>query len=54
MHHVGAFPQLEDEMTEWQPGGPSPNRMDALVFALTELMLKQERKATIGAVMVPI
>lgn len=37
VHHVGAFPALEDEMCEWQPGEPSPNRMDALVWALTEL-----------------
>lgn len=29
---------LEDEMTTWVPGhGPSPNRVDALVHALTEL-----------------
>ena len=36
-HHVGHFPQLEDEMCLWLPGDPSPNRMDALVWALTEL-----------------
>ena len=39
IHHVGSFPALEDEMCLWQPGDPSPNRMDALVWALTELML---------------
>lgn len=39
VHHVGALPQLEDECCEWEPGAPSPNRMDALVWALTELML---------------
>ncbi len=32
-HHVGGLPQLEDEMCEWMPGQPSPNRMDALVWA---------------------
>jgi phage terminase large subunit-like protein len=37
-HHVGSFPQLEDEMCEWVPGEASPNRMDALVWAATELM----------------
>jgi phage terminase large subunit-like protein len=40
VHHVGAFPQLEDQMCEWVPGDPnqkSPDRMDALVWALTEL-----------------
>lgn len=37
-HHVGVFPALEDEMCLWVPGDPSPNRMDALVWAATELM----------------
>jgi len=40
IHHVGNFNALEDEMCLWLPGDPSPNRMDALVWALTELMLK--------------
>ena len=39
IHHVGNFNALEDEMCLWLPGDPSPNRMDALVWALTELML---------------
>lgn len=39
IHHVGSFSALEDEMCLWIPGDPSPNRMDALVWALTELML---------------
>lgn len=37
VHHVGSFPPLEDEMCLWTPGDPSPNRMDALVWLLTEL-----------------
>ena len=40
IHHVGSFSALEDEMCLWLPGDPSPNRMDALVWALTELMLE--------------
>ena len=40
IHHVGNFNALEDEMCLWVPGDRSPNRMDALVWALTELMLK--------------
>jgi hypothetical protein len=36
-HHVGSFPALEGEMCLWQPGDASPNRMDALVWAATEL-----------------
>lgn len=38
VHHVGAFPQLEDQMVMWTPEvGESPDRLDALVWALTEL-----------------
>lgn len=38
-HHVGAFPEVEDQMTTWVPGMKSPDRMDALVWAATEAML---------------
>jgi hypothetical protein len=38
-HHVGSFPALEDELCLWVPGDPSPNRLDALVWAGTYLML---------------
>ncbi len=39
-HLVGEHPALEDEMTMWIPGEPgaSPNRLDAMVWACTELM----------------
>lgn len=39
--HVGAFPELEDQMCEWQPlsGAASPDRLDALVWGLTDLMV---------------
>jgi len=43
-HHVGSFPQLEDEMCLWMPGDPSPNRMDALVWAGTELDLAKGQR----------
>ena len=39
VHHLEAFPELESEMTTWVPGEPSPSRMDAAVWALTDLML---------------
>ncbi len=41
VHHVGAFPQLEDQQCRYVPDGydGSPDRVDALVWALTELML---------------
>jgi predicted phage terminase large subunit-like protein len=42
VHHVGCFPELEQQMVEWVPGtGESPDRVDALVWALTWLMLTQ-------------
>ena len=50
VHHVGAFPQLEDEMCGFLVGGGyagpgrSPDRADALVWALTELMLGKRRE----------
>jgi len=41
VHHVGSFPQLEDQMCQWDPTmqgkQKSPDRMDALVWALTRL-----------------
>jgi phage terminase large subunit-like protein len=37
IHHVGTFPELEDQMCEWEPGRKSPDRMDALVWAFWEL-----------------
>lgn len=38
VHHVGPLPKLEDQMTTWTPqSGQSPDRMDALVWAVTEL-----------------
>lgn len=37
--HVGFFPALEDQMTQWVPGMPSPDRMDAHVWAATELKI---------------
>lgn len=37
-HHVGTFAALEDELCLWMPGDASPNRLDAKVWALTELL----------------
>jgi phage terminase large subunit-like protein len=43
VRHVGAYAELEDEMYDFDPGGlssgRSPDRLDALVWALTHLML---------------
>jgi phage terminase large subunit-like protein len=39
VHHVGFFPQLEDQLCDWDPltSPRSPDRMDALVWAITDL-----------------
>lgn len=40
VHHVGCFPLLEDEMCNYTKDAEfSPNRLDALVWMLTEVML---------------
>ncbi len=44
IHHLGFFPELEDQMCEWMPGEKSPDRLDALVWALTDLILIEEPK----------
>lgn len=40
VHHVGHFPELEDELCGYDGKGKSPNRLDALVWAITYLMRK--------------
>ena len=41
VHHLGFHAELETQMTQWIPGeGRSPDRIDALVHALTALMIK--------------
>jgi hypothetical protein len=42
VHHTTDLLALETEMTTWVPGMPSPNRMDALVWGVTELALPDE------------
>jgi len=47
IHHVGAFPALEDQMCGFtadfdrQRAGYSPDRVDALVWAFTDLLVEQ-------------
>jgi phage terminase large subunit-like protein len=47
MHHVGAFPELEDEIIQFTPqtydGEGSPNRADAIVHAVAELFPMREK-----------
>lgn len=43
VRHAGCFPQLEDQMATFTgSGGKSPDRLDALVWAVTDLMLRRE------------
>ena len=42
IHHVGFFPELEDQLCEWVTGEKSPDRLDALVWAVTDLMLEKQ------------
>lgn len=52
VHHVGAgdeFMALEHELTTWSPASRwSPNRMDALVLAVTDLLLGKPRAVIAG------
>lgn len=53
VRHVGVHAKLENEMTTWSAmqGEPSPNRVDALVWGLTELCLSgpHEKPSAKGA-----
>jgi len=41
VHHIGYLADLESQMLSWIPGeGKSPDRVDALVHALTALLIK--------------
>lgn len=53
VHHAGEFTELEDEMTGWRADAAwSPNRMDALVWALTDLLVdvakRGRRRSIVG------
>tara|TARA_R110002020_G_scaffold168439_1_gene357263 strand:+ start:3214 stop:4545 length:1332 start_codon:yes stop_codon:yes gene_type:complete len=41
--HVGAFPELEDQMCSWTVDSASPDRLDAMVWAVTELMIGSQQ-----------
>jgi predicted phage terminase large subunit-like protein len=51
--HVGTFPELERQMCDFAADGlshgKSPDRLDALVWAITELMLAQRSNPSIRA-----
>jgi len=45
VHHVGGFAELETQRTTWSPPDDrdSPDRVDALVRGLSELMLRSRQ-----------
>jgi phage terminase large subunit-like protein len=43
------FAELEEEMRSWTPEMDSPDRMDALVWVLTKLMLKRQGRVYSGS-----
>ena len=48
VHHVGTFPELEDQLCTFAAGSSaSPDRLDALVYALTELLVGQSNDGII-------
>jgi phage terminase large subunit-like protein len=49
VRHVAPMPELEDQLVTWEPLStlPSPDRLDALVWAITELMVKAAPAAPI-------
>ena len=53
VHHIGTFPQLEDQMTNFTSdidraaAGYSPDRVDALVWAFSELLVEPMESAGI-------
>jgi phage terminase large subunit-like protein len=40
IHHVGSFPALEDQLCTWVPGEKSPDRLDALVWLMTKVLVE--------------
>ncbi len=50
VHHVGTFPELEDEMCAARQMGRSPDRLDALVWAIHDLMLRRQREPRVRVI----
>ncbi len=44
-HHVGYLPDLEEQLCSWVAGDASPDRLDALVWAFTALLLSEPEQA---------
>jgi phage terminase large subunit-like protein len=50
INHVGTFPLLEDQMCSFTGLGKSPDRLDALVWALTALAFQKTAAPRVGQV----
>lgn len=52
VRHAGSFPELEDQMVSFLPEGgeSSPDRVDALVYAVTELMLQAPARRAVRVI----
>jgi len=52
IRHIGIFPDLETQMTQWSPTESewSPDRMDALVWGFTKLMVDKPGDFFVGVV----
>jgi phage terminase large subunit-like protein len=52
VHHVGAYSELEDQMCNWVPNESdfSPDRLDALIWALTSLKVGRKSGGFLSAV----
>ena len=50
IHHVGYLASLEDQQCQWEPasGDPSPDRIDALVWALSALLITRQPSEVVG------
>lgn len=49
--HLGMFPDLEEQMCTWEAGDDnSPDRLDAMVWALTELVVGRRTAVAINAI----
>jgi phage terminase large subunit-like protein len=55
VHHLGVFSELEKQMTNFVPGADrSPDRMDALVWAITHLRIDPETRTRVLQVGEPV
>jgi len=50
VYHAARLDELEDEMCSYDGDGESPDRLDAAVWALTELMLGKERSMSTSGI----